>query len=276
MIKVYSNGVKVTITEFIFSGGEVHINFLSQLAQNAEIQIEAQITSSDELMKLVMINESLSQFDLKSKVLKMGYIPYARQDRRCVKGDAFSLKAFCVILNSLKFDKVIVVDPHSDVSTALIDNVVVITQLDVIKSDAITQDLMYNTIAVSPDAGANKKTFGIAQQAGKSFIRADKIRDVCDGHILDTVVYCDDLEGADVTIWDDICDGGRTFIELIKKLKEKNVGKVTLFVTHGIFSKGYEPLFESGVDQIITTNTFSPEPFDNVTIIDEWEPLNLF
>lgn len=269
MIKVYANDIHIDMTNFVFAGGEVHVNFITPFPTGADVEITGRLTSSEEIMKLVMVNEALSQFDVKSKKLFMGYIPYARQDRRCVKGDAFSLKAFASILNAMKFDSVSVVDPHSDVATALIDNVNIISQLDIVKHYDITRELMYNTIAVSPDAGANKKTFDIAQHAGKEFIRADKVRDVTDGQILSTIVYCDDLEGQDVTIWDDICDGGRTFIELAKKLREKNAGKITLFVSHGIFSKGYEPLFESGINQIITTTTRSPKEHDNVTILGE-------
>ena len=33
----------------------------------------------------------------------------------------------------------------------------------------------------------------------------------------------------------DICDGGRTFIELAKVLKDNGAKRVTLYVTHGIF-----------------------------------------
>ena len=38
---------------------------------------------------------------------------------------------------------------------------------------------------------------------------------------------------------DDICDGGRTFIELAKALKVDGPRSVWLYVTHGIFSQGF-------------------------------------
>ena len=46
-----------------------------------------------------------------------------------------------------------------------------------------------------------------------------------------------------------ICDGGRTFVELGKKLKELGATKVNLHVTHGIFSKGKD-VFEGTVDEV--------------------------
>jgi ribose-phosphate pyrophosphokinase len=52
---------------------------------------------------------------------------------------------------------------------------------------------------------------------------------------------------------DDICDGGRTFIEISKAL-DGYQGELYLFVTHGIFSKGFEELFKH-FTKIYTTNS---------------------
>jgi ribose-phosphate pyrophosphokinase len=69
-------------------------------------------------------------------------------------------------------------------------------------------------------------------------------------------VYRDDFNGKDVLIVDDICSGGRTFIEISKILSQRNVGKIYLYVTHGIFDIGIIPILDSGICKIITTNSF--------------------
>ena len=76
------------------------------------------------------------------------------------------------------------------------------------------------------------------------------------GNITKTTVLHDDFGGKDCVIVDDICDGGRTFIELAKVLKERGAGKIGLFVTHGIFSQGVGVLFDNGIDFIYTTDSF--------------------
>jgi ribose-phosphate pyrophosphokinase len=49
-------------------------------------------------------------------------------------------------------------------------------------------------------------------------------------------------------IVDDICDGGRTFLEIAKTIrsKKRNISifgdKIYLVVTHGIFSAGFDEL----------------------------------
>ena len=109
---------------------------------------------------------------------------------------------------------------------------------------------------VSPDAGSNKKIFDLAKSIGYTdeIIRCDKLRDITTGKIIETIVYKDNLYGKDAIIVDDILDGGKTFIEIAKILKQKNVGKIYLVVTHGIFSAGYTQLGEY-FEQIYCTNS---------------------
>jgi ribose-phosphate pyrophosphokinase len=57
-------------------------------------------------------------------------------------------------------------------------------------------------------------------------------------------------------IIDDICDGGRTFVELAKAIKDgRPTAKIYLVVTHGIFSAGYDQLGEY-FEKIYTTNSY--------------------
>lgn len=57
-------------------------------------------------------------------VLTMPYIPNARMDRVRATDEVFTLKWFSDFINLMYFDKVVVHDPHSNVSTALINHVV--------------------------------------------------------------------------------------------------------------------------------------------------------
>ena len=67
-------------------------------------------------------------------------------------------------------------------------------------------------------------------------------------------------------IVDDICDGGRTFIELLNKITENRVSEcapeckggvlsplnVILYTTFGLYSKGREVLLDSGINKIFS------------------------
>jgi ribose-phosphate pyrophosphokinase len=108
---------------------------------------------------------------------------------------------------------------------------------------------------VAPDAGALKKTMELSRLAGMPYIHADKKRNPENGEITGTAVHSSALGNQDVLIVDDICDGGRTFVELAKELKTLTTGKIYLYVTHGIFSKGLG-VFNGIIDHIYTAHVF--------------------
>ncbi len=54
-----------------------------------------------------------------------------------------------------------------------------------------------------------------------------------------------------VLICDDLADGGATFIRIMDMLRPLSK-EVTLYVTHGIFSKGLKVLKDSGINRIFT------------------------
>lgn len=250
---------------FLFPGGEVGVKikvegFVYRAIKADHHTIIAKLYTANDVMTLVLATDALRRLDPETPLrLFMPYVPYARQDRVCVPGESFSLKAFAALINGLHFAKVTVVDPHSDVVGAVLDNVEIITQLQVVNryQDFIKAVLANRAVFVSPDAGANKKTSELAKYfAHSEYLRADKKRNLETGEIVETVVYADDLTGQTVVIADDICDGGRTFIELTKVLKAKGAIKVILYVTHGIFSKGLEPLTKGGIDEVFTTDSW--------------------
>lgn len=259
-IKVLRDGEIADYKSFLFPAGEVGVKFDPTFKPTDTVEIWARITSSREQVEIALIKDAIQRNWHPNKIyLVLTYLPYARQDRVCDTGESFSLKVFADYINSLDFYGVTVFDPHSNVAEACINKLSVIDQLHI-----VSEFEMLNThigerkpTFVSPDAGGNKKTSVLASYFNHSeFIRADKLRDLSTGKIKETVVYANDLGGRDVIIADDICDGGATFLALAAALKKKNCGKVSLYVTHGIFSKGFDILFNGGIDYIYCTNSF--------------------
>ena len=270
MLKIYINKQPLPFQAKRFAGGEEHV-ILTATSAIAEAQnlapvhlsIFALIQSSSELMQLLLLVDALKQQfkNIASFELELPYIPYARQDRICNAGEAFSLKIFCQLINQCGFSAVYVDDPHSDVAPALLDRCVIRPQHEILVAHCQTEP-SFNAFVeqaqlVSPDAGSNKKMLAVCQALHKnSFIRADKIRDVATGKISETIVYSDVISGK-VLIVDDICDGGRTFTTLAQQLKAKGAEQVGLYVTHGIFAHGKAPLVEAGIDAIFARYDWS-------------------
>lgn len=262
-VQVFIDGLEIKTKRIIFSGGEVQAKVLKGSCNNLkpypkEIYIKVKLQSSDDIMELLQVNDSVKRiYPLADRFLFMPYAPYARQDRVCSEGESLASKVFADLINICGFKKVLVVDCHSDVLPALIDNCESVHVKTVIASSDLDGVLKGSEgFIVSPDAGANKKVFDVAKEYPlQTFVRADKVRDPNTGAISGTEVYCEDFKGKPVTIVDDLVDGGYTFVKLAEKLKERNSGKITLYATHGIFSKGLE-VFNNLIDEVWTTDSF--------------------
>ncbi len=142
------------------------------------------------------------------------YLPYARQDRVAFPGEALSAAVACRLLNAQGYRSVEVWDAHSDVSLALLDRVRHRPASDFAGPIVTARDVI-----VAPDLGAVKRAAGCARLAGAPLVQAEKTRSTDTGAITGTVVHSEPIGERDFLIVDDICDGGRTFIELAKVLR---------------------------------------------------------
>lgn len=256
-IKLKLNNLEVPVKHFTFNGGEEQIQIESKFVPRGSIgfvDITAHLKTSSDVISLIMLTDACRRLSGLRKdtmfTLYMPYIPYARQDRVMNPGESLAIKSFCDLINNLNFDKVVVDDPHSDVSSALLNNVVINHQ-HTLASEMKELGKIYNSdfIVIAPDAGARKKAQKVADRLQLKVIEAGKIRDVTNGQITGTQIY-GDVNNRNCLIVDDILDAGGTFIALAKCLKEAGANKIILYVTHGIFAKGKEILYDAGIDEI--------------------------
>jgi ribose-phosphate pyrophosphokinase len=260
-MRVLCSECEIICEESVFPGGEVHVKILNpdEVLCRA-IHIIAILKNSDDIFKLLVITDALKREGATGITLNIPYLPYARQDRVCNRGEALSLRVMCDLINSQNYEKVHISNAHSDVALALINNVRH-------ESAYVPRCAMANSVLVAPDSGSLKKVSSIADLEGIPFIRADKRR-LRDG-AWETTVYSEHVGNKNLLIVDDICDGGKTFVELAKKLKPLTNGEVNLYVTHGIFSKGMVP-FSGLIDKVycsypwIFEDIFEEEGFFNV------------
>ena len=181
-----------------------------------------------------------------------------------VTGEPLTVKVYADIINQLHFKKVMVFDPHSEVTPAVLHRCKVITNHVFIRK--VIEAIDNNVVLISPDGGALKKIYKVSEYLGGiEVIECSKSRDAKTGKLTGFKVYHDDLEGKDCLIVDDICDAGGTFIGLAKELKCKNAGRLYLAVSHGIFSKGLDDL--KCFEKIFTTDSFQHLEHDGLVQI---------
>lgn len=268
MIKIVKDGpigpIQLDLKVWTYPAGEIGVRLDVPNPRWAEARTPYQTIiygpqSAADVITLIMVVDALRRLDSTPIRLFMPYCPYGRQDRVCVPGEAHSLRVFSDLINGLDLESVTVLDPHSSVTEAVFDRLTIISQKDIVNRWEGLRDHLArpNVTLISPDAGSNKKVSELAGYLGhRSFVRADKLRNLETGAIIETVVYADDLEGRTAVIADDVADGSGTFIALAKVLKAKGAARVVLYVTHGIWSKGLDIVFAGGIDEVWCTDSF--------------------
>lgn len=225
MIKI--NGT-IIIEPKQFPDGTLLLKFdKEQFDPRSTISYEWHYESDAELFTLICLRKHLAKYPYHQLILP--YIPNARQDRVKSNEDVFTLKYFCEMINSLNFNEVIVLDAHSNVSLALLDNVV---QMDVMEyiDKALDQVDCGRTCIFYPDEGAMKR---YSDRIPYPYAFGIKKRDWETGKIQGLDIQNKELiAGKDILIIDDICSYGGTFYHSAKALKEAGAASISLYVTH--------------------------------------------
>lgn len=266
----------ITVETGRFPDGAVWAKVAGELPAAASLmQVRAPaMKNMDDFMLLAQLTDAVRhRCDVRFSHLELPWLPYARQDRHMQPGDSFALKVFANQLNLLGFDKVIVLDPHSEAAAAAITHLVAIPQERcLLQSETLAAALRAGELTlVAPDAGALKKIHAVAQAVGaQGFATLTKQRNVATGELTGFRLVEGDVKGKAVLIVDDLCDAGGTFIGSAQVLRDAGARSVSLYVTHGVFSKGVENLLSQGIDQIYTTTSLASADLAaaNVEVID--------
>jgi len=233
----------------IFPGGEPHVQVDPQYITDKNIWVDARICSADGFMTLLCLLDAISNCGPRRLGLFLPYFPGARQDRY-EKGSAFSLNIYGRALRRYSLHSILVLDPHSQTLKSVVD-------VDTLESHtvALPLDSKYKGV-IAPDKGALFRCEDFAAVAKIDLIfTANKVRNPETGKLSNFSIDMENRTGRYLIV-DDICDGGGTFIGLADEIKRQSPDcTLDLWVSHGIFSKGFNEL-EKRFNQIITTDSF--------------------
>lgn len=224
-----------------------------------------------EFLTLMYLVNHLRAHDVNDIYLYMPYIPNARMDRVKNPEDVFTLKYFAELLNSLYLTRVEVLDPHSSVSEALINNLCIIPPKEYI-SETLGRIAPYdhfkkNIVMFYPDSGAMSRYSGMVNLPYAFGIkRRNWETGVIEG--LDVAGAADQIAGKDILIVDDICSRGGTFLHSAKKLKELGANDIYLFISHceNTILEG-ELLKGDLIKRVYTTNSIFTKSHEKIEVL---------
>lgn len=234
-----------------------------------EVTLTWLFENNEELVAVYFLTKHLRSKGIENITLRMPYIPNARQDRVKTAEDIFTLKYFGELINSLNFKKVVVLDPHSYVSEALIDRIEIHTPKKYVEQvlAGLEEQGAKDILMFYPDEGAMKRYAGMFD---RPYAFGIKKRDWATGQILGLEVsgQAELVEGSTVLIVDDICSKGGTFYYSAKALKELGAKEVYLYVSHCENSIMEGEIFKSDViEKVYTTDSILTKTNEKMEII---------
>lgn len=242
MIKLNNHEIKPTIfpdkTSQIWKIPE-------HIFKSIDNSIEWKFENEGEFMHLAQLKMLLDSRGSRNTSLFMEYMPYGRQDKSVSNEATFARMTLENLLDYLNFSNIYTVDIHSPTTHCYVESIEPRNEI----RDTIA--CCNTTHVVFPDVGAKIRYLGLIENIPTSFCQ--KNRDQLTGEITGLRLVSESISSEDrVLIVDDICDRGRTFVEVAKILKQNGIQNIDLFVTHGIFSGEPNFLGNSGIKRIFT------------------------
>lgn len=231
-----------------FPDGEPHIKLLADLDRKDSCLVICRICNPTDLFIVCQVADILYRHEIVWK-LSIKYLMGARMDRVISFNEAFSLKIIANAINTFCPEYVSILEPHSDRTLREIYN----------SEDAHVdwKSIVGNNIVVLPDAGAKKR-----YSTNPYFtLVCKKVRNPENGQLMAFSVENPEILknlDKDLSFWvvDDLCDGGGTFVGIVKMLRELAPNrKCNIFVTHLVNPRGLANLCEN-FDKVVVTNSY--------------------
>lgn len=227
--------------------------------KGSEVKIIWNFEHEAELIHLAQLNRLLWDSSVNIVETYIPYFPYARQDKEVNDESTFARIPFEHLLYE-SAGAITALDVHSKnensgwIKSYSPENYIV---------QALFESLA--GVVVFPDSGAYDRYSNMDCFKNKKIIVLDKVRDQSTGRItslkLNPELTSEEMNTSvssaayRMLIVDDICDGGATFARAATFLHSNYKCSVGLYVTHGIFSAGFDKLIDSGITRFYTTKS---------------------
>jgi len=242
-----------------------------RLIFNQDVEIIWNYEEDSELFMLYCLVKQLQGKNNKISLV-LPYIPNARMDRiKKEESYVFTLKYFAEIINLLDFENVTVLDPHSDVSLALINKVRIDDPARFI-NEAISEIKLeskgIDPLAFYPDNGAAKRYVDMVKLP---WCYGEKKRVWGTGKIIGFEVKgfaLDDIPNKPIMIVDDICSYGGTAYYAALELKKLGAKDIYFYISHCEHSILKGELIKSNlIKKIFTTDSIFRKEHELIKVL---------
>ena len=224
----------------------------------------------EHLMELLLMLDAARGASAARITAVIPHFAYARSDKKDAPRISIAARLVADLLATAGANRVLTMTLHSEQVHGFFS--VPVDHMNALKvlAQHFRGRSLKNTIVVSPDLGNAKAASHFARMLKLPVAAGSKQRVSDDRVVIDAIVG--DVDGKHVIVIDDEIANGGTIIEVLEKLRERQVKRIVVVCTHGLFTgKAIERLRgQADIDEIVTTDTV-PIPLDkrlpNMTIL---------
>jgi len=253
-----------------FPDGENYVRIPAQFHGKAVTVIHRCYPEQDRsLIQLLLILRTLKEGGASRIRAVVPYLPYARQDKLFLKGEALSSKIICNLLGKSGCDEFITFDCHFLKKEGTF-NYGGLKIRNISLSKKILSHFkkrLHSPKIISPDEGASylvakEADWGVMQKMrgtyskGKTIYRKPKVE----------VRF--DVKGKDVVIIDDMISTGSTMLKAVEACRQLGAKSIRCGASHGLFlCDSLKMLKRAGAKEVIVSNSIK-SPASKIDISD--------
>jgi ribose-phosphate pyrophosphokinase len=209
----------------------------------------------EHLMELLLMLDAARDASARRTTAVIPYYAYARSDKKDAPRISIAGRLVADLLTAAGASRILTMTLHAPQVHGFfripVDH---LNALNIFSAHFRARDLA-NTVVVSPDLGNAKSASHLARQLNLPVAAGSKRR-IDDEHVvIDRIVG--DVDGKRVIVLDDEIANGGTTMELLRRLRERQVGHIAVACTHGLFTgSAIERLAaQPDVDEVVTTDS---------------------
>lgn len=259
------NGTKICTERF--PNNETKVKDFENAIIDGKNILELRFVSDEDLIALMFAKKRIDELDVSCELF-VWYMPYSRMDRK-IEGDLFTLQYVTDFINWLNFERVVVMEPHSDKTMQMLERATAIYPV----KDWLTEvqkeiGFSENDHIIFPDKGAAAR---YANSDYANICIMEKKRNPITGNIEDMHLKEGKVNpGSKCIIIDDLCSKGGTFAWAGSILKSLGASEVYLVVSHceeTIF-RGKLLTEESPISRVYTSTSIMNKQHPNIKYMD--------
>ena len=236
--------------------GETYIR-IEDIVKDRDVIIVTDLSHPDsKIIPLIFTARTATTLGAARVGLVAPYLPYMRQDKAFLPGEAISARYFADLLSD-GFDWMVTVDPHlhriSDLAHVYMLEPVTLKASCVIV-DWVRQHVR-DPVIIGPDSESKQWVEAVAQSLDCPYIVASKSR-FGDHRVKIDLPDISAFKSRTPVIIDDIISSGTTLLEVVKALRLQGLTTPMCLAVHALFDDEIKvAILQAGAGQIVTTDT---------------------